>query len=181
MKKFTFLQKWRNKIRISSDVELFIAKGVKLVNCDIRIQGKNCQFIVEEGSTIRSTQIEILGDGSSIKIGKDSKIGHNSYISAKEGKQLTIGDECMLSRNVKVMTSDGHPLFQDGKIINQAKDIVIGNHVWLADNVSILKGVNIGSNSVVGINSTLTKGIPEKSIAVGNPARVVKENIDWKE
>ncbi|MBJ6958659.1 acyltransferase, partial [Vibrio cholerae] len=69
---------------------------------------------------------------------------------------LIIGSECMFSRNVKLMTSDGHDILRDGKRINPAKSIYIGSHVWLADNVTILKGVSIGSGSIVGINSTVT-------------------------
>lgn len=117
MNKFTLLQKLRNKIRVASDVKLSIAKGTKFVNCDIRIKGKDCSLIVQEGTVIRSTKIEILGDGSHIVIGKDCVIGHGSYLSAKEGRKLVIGANCMFSRNVKIMTSDGHPIIQEDKII----------------------------------------------------------------
>lgn len=86
----------------------------------------------------------------------------------------------MLSRNAKLMTSDGHPILKDGKIINNAKNITLGDKVWIADDVVILKGVEVGSSSVVGIGSVLTKSIPSNSIAVGNPAKVVKENITWE-
>ncbi|MBD3842261.1 MAG: acyltransferase, partial [Campylobacterales bacterium] len=106
-------------------------------------------------------------------------IGHGSYLSAKEGRKLVIGANCMFSRNVKIMTSDGHSIFKSEVVVNHAKDILIGSHVWLADNVTIMKGVTIGEGSVVGINSTLTKSIPSKSIAVGNPAKVIKGDIEW--
>ncbi|WP_254789998.1 acyltransferase, partial [Vibrio cholerae] len=86
---------------------------------------------------------------------------------------------CMFSRNVKLMTSDGHDILRDGKRINPAKSIYIGSHVWLADNVTILKGVDIGSGSIIGINSTVTKSIGQYCIAAGNPARKIKDNISW--
>ena len=108
-------------------------------------------------------------------------IGKGSYLSAKEAKsKLIIGDDCGLSRNVKVMTSDGHPIYQNGIRINPAKVITIENYVWIGDNVTILKGVHIGEGCVIGINSTVVKDIQAKSVAVGNPAKVVKENIEWK-
>lgn len=66
------------------------------------------------------------------------------------------------------MTSDGHDILRDGKRINPAKSIYIGSHVWLADNVTILKGVDIGSGSIIGINSTVTKSIGQYCIAAGN-------------
>ena len=181
MKKFTLMQKLRNKIRIKGSVEMNISSSAKIANCDISIKGNNNKLVIEDGVTVRHTQIEILGDNCFIEIGKNSIIGHESYLSAKEGKMLLIKDNCMLSRNVKIMTSDGHPIYQDKVMINNAKDVLIGNNVWLADNVTVLKGVSIGNDCVVGINSTLTHSIDSHTIAVGNPAKVVKENIRWEE
>ncbi|UCN01063.1 acyltransferase [Sulfurimonas sp. SWIR-19] len=180
MKKFTPLQKLRNKIRIKGSVTLSLAKNAKITNCDISIKGKNNSLTIEDGVTIRYTQIEILGDNCSIYIGKNTIVGHGCYLSAKEGKKLVIEDECMLSRNVKIMTSDGHFIYVDTTVINEGKDIAIGKHVWLADNVTVLKGVDIGEGSVIGINATVTKNISAFSIAVGNPAVVVKKGItNW--
>ena len=178
MKKFTFIQKLRNKIKIKGSVTLEIAKDVKIANCDISLIGKNNSLRIEEGTTLRYVQIEILGDNCSIEIGQDSIIGHGSYLSAKEGKKLTIGNGCMLSRNAKLMTSDGHFIYQNGEIINRGSDIIIGNDVWLADNVTILKGVDMGDGSIAGINATVTKDVQARSIVAGNPAKVVKEDIE---
>ena len=87
----------------------------------------------------------------------------------------------MFSRNSKIMTSDGHDILTNGVRINGAKDIVIGNNVWITDNVTVLKGVTVGDGAVLAINSTVTKDVPSNSIVAGNPARVVKEEIEWKE
>ena len=181
MNHFTFMQKWRNKIRVNGSVSLDIASTAKLVNCKIEIKGANNTFSIEENSVLRDTQIEILGDNSSIIIGKNCIVGHDCYLSAKESTTLKIGDECMLSRNVKIMTSDGHPIYQNNECINSAKSIRLGHKVWCGDNVTILKGVLVGDGCVVGINATLTRSIPLGVIAVGNPAKVVKENVIWKE
>lgn len=85
----------------------------------------------------------------------------------------------MFSRNTILLTSDGHPIFSDNKRINEVENIFIENNIWLADNVTVLKGVTIKTGSVIGINSTVTKSIQGSSIAVGNPAKIVKENITW--
>ena len=58
------------------------------------------------------------------------------------------------------------------------KPITIGENCWIGRNVSILKGVTIGDNSVIAANSVVTKSIPANSIAAGNPAKVVKTNIE---
>lgn len=181
MKKFTLIQKIRNKIRIKGSADLNISSNAKIVNCDISIKGENNKFLIEDGATVRYTQIEILGDNCVIEIGKNSIIGHGCYLSAKSGKKLLIGNKCMLSRNVKIMTSDGHPVYKNTKIINHSKDTVVKDHVWLADNVTILKGVTIKENSIVGINATVTKDVTSGVIVAGNPAKVVKEGINWNE
>lgn len=61
------------------------------------------------------------------------------------------------------------------------KTLQLIKKVWIADNVTILKGVTIGKNSVIGINSVVTKNISDNSIAVGNPAKIVKTEIHWED
>jgi acetyltransferase-like isoleucine patch superfamily enzyme len=178
-KKFTFLQYLRNKIRIDKNLYVEIAKSAKIVHCDISIKGKNNQLIIGENVSIRYTQIEILGNDCTITIGKDTTIGHNSYLSAKDAATLHIGEDCMFSRNVKIMTADGHPIYAQNKQINPAKSIMINAHVWLADNVTILKGITLGEGSIVGINATVTKDTSSYSVVAGNPAILIKENIIW--
>ena len=87
----------------------------------------------------------------------------------------------MFSRNIKIMTSDGHDIIHDSKRINQAKSITIGEHVWLADSVTILKGCSVGNGSVVGINSLVTRNIGSNKVAAGVPAVEIKDNINWDE
>jgi acetyltransferase-like isoleucine patch superfamily enzyme len=175
------MQKLKNKIRIDGKNNKILVEGsIKISKIKIVIKGSNNTLHIKSGVKINSSFLEIVGDNCSIIIGKNSIIGNGCYLSAKEKDiTLSIGDECMLSRNAKLMTSDGHPILKDGKIINSAKSILLGTKVWIADDVVILKGVEIGSNSIVGIGSLLTKSIPSNSIAAGNPAKVIKENISW--
>ncbi|MFM2588568.1 acyltransferase [Vibrio sp. TBV020] len=171
----------RNKVRIEHNNTVTISSGAKLRDCNISIKGQNNRLVIESGVNIRKTQIEIDGNHCTVYIGKDCVIGHGCYLSSREIKtELMLGANCMLSRNVKVMTSDGHDILKGGKRINPAQSISIGEQVWLADNTTVLKGVKIGDNSIVGINSTLTKSIASGSIAVGNPAKVVQTDISWR-
>lgn len=180
-KSLDFSTRIRNKIRIEHNNTAKISNNAKLRDCRISIKGQNNLLVIESGVNIRKTQIEIDGNYCTVHIGKDCVIGHGCYLSSREIKtELTLGANCMLSRNVKVMTSDGHDILKDGKRINPAQSISIGEQVWLADNTTVLKGVKIGDNSIVGINSTLTKSITSGSIAVGNPAKVVQTDISWR-
>lgn len=92
---------------------------------------------------------------------------------------ITIGTDCMFSSNINIFNSDTHQIIFENKVINTNKSIRIGNHVWIGKNSSILKGTMIGDNVIVGMNSTVTKDIEEGKMVVGNPARVIKNNITW--
>jgi acetyltransferase-like isoleucine patch superfamily enzyme len=177
----SFIQRVRNKIKVDKNSTLNIAPRTKITGCNIDIKGKNNKIIIKENCRIKNSFFEIEGDNCTIFIDENSIVGYNCYLSAKEENiSIIIGKNCMLSRNIKIMTSDGHPIYQNDKRINHAKSITIEDHVWLADNVTILKGVTIGSNTVVGINSTVVKDIENNAIAAGNPAKTVKQNINWQ-
>ena len=182
MNQLNFIQKIKNKIKVNGkNNKILVDSSIKISKTKIIIKGDNNTLHIKDGAKINGSFLEIVGDNCSIVIGKNSIIGDGCYLSAKEENiTLTIGDECMLSRNTKLMTSDGHPIFQDGKIINSAKNITLRDKVWIADDVTVLKGIEIGRNCVIGIGSVLTKSIPASSVAVGNPAKVVKEGINWE-
>ncbi|NOH80828.1 acyltransferase [Vibrio sp. RE86] len=175
--------KLRNKVRIKGEGHLVdIASTSKIRKCNISIKGSNNKLIIEDGVNIRESQIEVDGNHCIVRIGKGTVIGHSCYISSREdGTQLLIGEECMFSRNVKIMTSDGHDILKDGVRINTAQNISISNNVWLADNVTVLKGCSVGSGAIVGINSTLTKDLEANCIAAGNPAKCIQEDTIWQD
>lgn len=180
MGNFTLIDKIRNSIKTDKSSKVFIGRNLRMSKCSIIIKGKNNTLRIGEGCVLRSSTIEIVGNNCSIEIGNNCMIGKECYLSAKEESiSLTIKDDCGLSRNVKIMTSDGHPIYQNDKRCNEARSVFIDRHVWIADNVTILKGVTIHSGSVIGINSTLTKDVPANTVVAGNPARVVRDNISW--
>ncbi|MGB5966193.1 MAG: hypothetical protein WBG65_11800 [Sulfurimonadaceae bacterium] len=88
----------------------------------------------------------------------------------------------MFAYDIDIRTGDSHSILdkRTGERVNYAKDIQIGNHVWMAVHARILKGVHIQENSVVGTGSIVTKSIDEESVVIaGNPAGIVKINITW--
>lgn len=184
MSQFTLIQRLRNKIKLrgrNNIIKVDDKSSLNMSGSSIYLKGDNNSLHIMKNVRIKNSNIEIIGDNCSITIGNGCMIGYNSYLSAKEVDiHIAIGDDCGFSRNVKLMTSDGHYIYEDGKRINHPKSIHIHNKVWIADNVTILKGVEIGSNSIVGINSLVTKNIPNNAIAAGNPAIIRKENITWE-
>lgn len=94
---------------------------------------------------------------------------HN-YIQANNG--IEFGSNIELGPGVSIISSN-----HDSKDLSKhkkAKKIVIGNHVWIGANSTILPEVTIGNNVIIGANSVVSNDIPSNSVAVGNPCKVIK-------
>ena len=128
-----------------------------------------------------------IGFGSVISNEGELIIGDKFFISAKGKivcrKRIEIGSNSMMAWESLIMDTDHHHIYNfDNKKINTDKEIVIGDNVWIGCRNIILKGSSIGNNAVIGSNSTVTgKFTKENIILAGNPARVIKENVYWKE
>lgn len=92
-----------------------------------------------------------------------------------DGGKITIGDHCMLGPEVCIFAIT-HPLDpkEREKGIGIPKDVTIGDHVWIGGNATILPGVTLGNNVVVGAGSVVTKSFPDNVVIAGNPAVVIK-------
>lgn len=92
-----------------------------------------------------------------------------------DGAPVTFGDNVFIAPNCGFYTA-GHPLDvqQRNQGLEYAKPIHVGNNVWIGAHVSVLPGVTIGDNCVIGAGSVVTKDIPANSLAVGNPCRVIR-------
>lgn len=112
--------------------------------------------------------------GFNIEIGEKFYSNHNLVIL--DANKVEFGDNVFIGPNCGFYTS-GHPLdYQTrNKGLEYAKPIKVGNNVWIGGNVTVLPGVSIGDNVVIGAGSVVTKDIPSNVIAVGNPCRVIKE------
>lgn len=89
---------------------------------------------------------------------------------------IIIGDNCSFSFRNVILTST-HDLTEFSTVI--AKPVIIGDNVWVTTNVTILPGITIGNNTVIGAGSVVTTDIPSNVFAAGNPCRVIK-SINFK-
>jgi acetyltransferase-like isoleucine patch superfamily enzyme len=87
----------------------------------------------------------------------------------------------MFSYGIVLRNHDSHRIIDTStdQVINQPKDIVLGNHVWIGQNATILKGANVGDNSVIGFGSVVTSSCEPGSVLAGVPAKVVRHNVNW--
>jgi len=91
---------------------------------------------------------------------------------------IKIGHDVIVAENVTIRDSDNHAILGSSHPVSQS--IIIGDHVWIGMNSTILKGVTIGSGSVIAAGSVVNKSIPAHVLAGGVPARVIKESIEWR-
>lgn len=105
-----------------------------------------------------------------VKVGNNVVIMNGSLMMASGG--ITIEDDTMIAANVKLI-SNNHDL--ECRSIITCKPIHIKRNCWIGAGATILRGITIGENSVVGAGSVVTKDVPDNVIVAGNPARVIKK------
>ena len=112
--------------------------------------------------------------GYRIEIGENFFANYNFIVL--DGNYVRIGDNVWIAPNVGIYAA-GHPLDRDERVagLEYAFPVTIGDNVWIGGGVSIIGGVTIGKDSVIGAGSVVTRDIPEGVVAVGNPCRVIRK------
>lgn len=142
---------------------------------------ENVRFRVTDGGVCHlgaGTVVERLGEitasGGEITIGGNSFIGQGTIIVSRS--RISIGENCLIAENVTIR--DQNHKFGVRELIHESgfdvKEIEIGDNVWIGAKVCILAGVIIGEGSVIGAGSVVTKTLPSRIVAVGNPARILR-------
>lgn len=147
-------------------------------NVKIRI-GKKCKSSGNSRLFIRS--------GGQFTMGSHVTIGSNTKFSVSANNRIDIGDDCIFSYDILVFSGDGNAIFDmetkqrtNSYAVNDPKgSITLGRHVWVCAGVYILNRANIGNSCILGANATVKGDIPAYSIAAGNPAKIVKNNVTW--
>lgn len=112
--------------------------------------------------------------GFNIEVGKNFFANYNCTIL--DVAKVKIGDNCQFAPNVAIYTA-GHPIHPVSRNsqYEYGISVTIGDNVWIGGNSVIVPGVHIGSNTVIGAGSVVTKDIPDWVIAAGNPCRVIRK------
>lgn len=173
---------WKVKFNIQGkNNRIVMGRGVRIKNTTINIYGDNNILILDDYARIHNSTFVLHQNGCKIQVGKYSSAESALFAAVEHNSEISIGEDCMISTDVELRTSDSHKIYSsDGVRINPKRNINIGNHVWIGAHANVLKGVTLHDGSIVGFGSIVTKDIPERCIAAGNPARIVKNDVLWE-
>lgn len=152
------------------------------------MQGDRNKIFIGNYSNIRG-HLQVFKQGGEIHIGDYCYLGENSKIWSAQ--KIHIGDRVLIAHNVNIHDNNSHPKnsvqrHNDYKRIIglnnlnaeifdlSPKSIIIKDNAWIGFNSIILKGVTIGEGAIVGAGSVVTKDVPDFTMVVGNPARIIK-------
>jgi maltose O-acetyltransferase len=154
--------------RLSKEYELAFAEDPDAAESILReLLGR-----VGKGSDVRPPLM--VDYGSNLHLGE--RVFINFGLVALDVVDITIGDDTLIGPGVQLLTPV-HPLAPDPRRakLEAADPITIGNNVWIGGHVTVMPGVTIGDDSVVGAGAVVTKDVPARVVVVGNPAKIVKE------
>lgn len=174
-------------VDIAKDAHIYLNTNVELGWCNMRRTNIETGLTMSKGSCLKLSGggTILIGYGSYIQIGENAILELNDCFINREvkiicNKEITIGTGTIIAMGTVIRDNDGgnHKLL-NGNYENR-KSVHIGNHVWIGENCFIMKGVTIGDGAVIGACSVVTHNIPPQALAVGNPAKVIRTNIEWE-
>lgn len=175
------LIRFRRKSRIGKKSKFYSSSSIK------NFQNKKEKIVIGNNSHIRG-ELLIFKYGGRIEIGNNCFLGENSRIWS--GENIQIGNNVLISHNVNIIDTNSHNISANSRIqefesliknghsedLNgiKTRPIIIKDNVWLSFNVSILKGVVIGENSIIGAGCIITKHIPPNTLVT------CRNNLNFK-
>lgn len=160
---------------------IFFDDSSILNNISIMMESDNNYLYVGKRARVTFRSVQKITNGNSLHIGDDTSIGGANIING-EGRSIKIGCDCMLSYGIDIRGTDSHAIYDMGgnERLNHAKDIIIDDHVWIGAHATILKGTHIKKDSILAIRAVVSIQSEKTNVVLaGNPAKIVKENINW--
>lgn len=142
--------------------------------------------IINLSGTIEFRGKAYLGHGSKLSVGGILVLGENFKISAESSivceHKISFGSNCLISWDCLFIDNDFHDIYDlSSRLkINKSRPILIGDNVWFCSRCTILKGVEISNDCVVGASSVISGSFKANSLIAGSPAVVIRNNIYWE-
>lgn len=165
-----------NYVELHEPIKNIHLKARLMSNAEIIIHSSDRNVILSVSQSVYSP------NKTRLVVGPNFWSGDFIGIEFQNNANVIIGAGCMVSAGVILRTTDYHTIIKQGThtVINDNKDIIIGNRVWIGANAMILKGSVLPDNSVIGAQSVVAGKFDESNVAIaGVPARIVKRGIDW--
>lgn len=157
-------------------VGLFYYSPLKITVIECHKQAK---FFIQGKVSLHRGCLVVVRDQGILKIGTDTYLSEGCKVTCRE--LIEIGENCAIAWGVQIIDTDEHSIiWPDQTSQSMTAPIRIENHVWIGCNAIILKGVTIGENSIVAAGSVVTRDVLPNSLVAGNPAKVIRENVNWK-
>lgn len=173
----------KSSYSVHKTAKINIHKGTLVVNRHITKKDPFVGYLeMYQNSEINVSDTFFIHSGCDIMVFKGAKLnlgsGYiNRYCKIRCYNEITIGNGVAISENFTIWDSDAHQMINGSE---PTQPIVIGNNVWIGTNVTVLKGVKIGDGCIIAAGSLVTKDVPANCLAAGVPAKVIKENVEWK-
>lgn len=177
----SFLLNSKISAKYRKNNSISIGDNVSLKKCKFIFLGKNNKITIKDGAKLENVTFWFEDEHNLITIGNNTTFHGNCQLAACEGTTINIGRDCMFSHDIYIRTTDSHSIIKDNVRINQAKNITIGNHVWIGMQTLILKGAYIPDGCIIGARSIIPSSkMGENCIYAGAPAQLIKKDISWK-
>lgn len=166
---------------LGSNNVIMIEPKCRIERIEICINGSGNVILFGGGTFVSGGLIQVFGDNSRMSFHAGCWAVSPSIHMTDSNSELKIGEGTMLGPACELRCGDGHALYDtsNGRIINRAKYIHIGDRVWAGGGVLFLKNIVVGDGAVVGARSVVTKDLAPNTLAVGVPAKVIRENVGW--
>ena len=152
---------------------------LKAVSTEFTTIANVAAALFTEGNVHGTYHISLRGR-CEVSVGNENHVSTVAIMLIRN--KLKIGSNCTFAGGIRIW-GDGHAILDNstGQVLNEPKGcITIGNHVWIGENVAITKNAGIPDDSIVGIQSVVSKKFTENHVVIaGNPAAIVKHGVSW--
>jgi len=182
-----FLVSRGTRVRLSRGARVEIPPGSFLfvgfvhhnpVPCAIHL-GAGARLVVTGTVQLHRGVRVSVHDGACLRIGNRSYVNDGSVVTCFSS--ITIGAGCSISWNANILDTNVHELVVDGEARPRSQPVEIGDHVWIGTGAVLLPGTSIGAGAVVGAGSVVRGRVDARTVVVGNPARAVRRDVEWRQ